>query len=84
MFRASHAINIFKKYGLYLAAKELNHSNQNTTSQYYIKIEDRNLLYDEEDQFFDHELDKILNGSDTEIQKETFCKKTKRKISKKK
>jgi nucleoside diphosphate kinase len=84
MFRASHAINIFKKYGLDLAAKELNHSNKNTTSHHYIKIEDRNLLYDEEDQFFDQELDKILNGSYTEMQKEILCKKTKRKNSKKK
>ena len=41
MFRAIHAINIFSKYGLQKAAKELNHSTDSTTSQQYIRTEDR-------------------------------------------
>lgn len=69
MFRASHAINIFKKYGLDLASRELNHSNSNTTSQHYIKIEDRNLLYNEEEQLFDKEIDEILNGENNKLDK---------------
>ena len=82
MFRASHAIYIFKKYGLDLAAKELNHMSPNTTSQNYIKIEDR-LCFDIEDKFFDKELDKILNGSDSEIRIDSFSKTSKRKKLKK-
>ena len=32
MFRATHAINIFSKYGVKMAAKELNHTRDSTTS----------------------------------------------------
>ena len=45
-----------------MAAKELNHSRDSTTSQHYIKIEDRGLLNEEEEKLFDQELDEILFG----------------------
>ena len=64
MFRATHSINIFKKYGLDMAAKELNHNSPSTTSKHYIKIEERDLLYNEEEEMFDQNLDKIINGMD--------------------
>ena len=78
MFRASHAINIFKKYGLDLAAKELNHTDQNTTNQNYIKIEDRDLLLDEEEKLFDIEIDIILNGPIEENKNNSKTKKLKK------
>lgn len=69
MFRATHAINIFSKYGLQMAAKELNHSRDSTTSQHYIKIEDRGLLNEEEERLFDQELDQILFGIEDDKKK---------------
>ena len=44
MFRSTHAVNIFKKYGLELASRELNHSHSSTTDKHYIKAEDRGLF----------------------------------------
>lgn len=69
MFRATHAINIFSKYGLQMAAKELIHSRDSTTSQHYIKIEDRGLLNEEEERLFDQELDQILFGIEDDKKK---------------
>lgn len=53
-----------KKYGF---AKELNHSNPSTTSNHYIKIEKRDLLYKEEEEIFDKNLDTIIKGIDEKI-----------------
>ena len=61
MFREIHAINIFKKYGLDMAVKELNHNNPSTT---YFKIEERDLLFNDEEELFDKYLDKIINVID--------------------
>ena len=60
MFRATHAINVFQKYGLERASKELNHSTVETTSKHYIKAEDRGLFKDEEQQLFLDNIDKII------------------------
>ena len=60
MFRTTHAVNIFSKFGLRMAAKELNHSCTSTTNAHYIKVEERGLLNNEEEFLFYQELDNIL------------------------
>ena len=67
MFRATHIINIYKKYGLELVSKELNHSRLSTTEKYYIKAEDRDLFLNEEKDLFGQEYDDISFGNDKEI-----------------
>ena len=62
MLRATHAINVFQKYGLEMAAKELNHSRISTTAQHYLKVEDRGLLANEEEKLFFNDIDEILFG----------------------
>ena len=52
-----------------MAAKELNHYMDSTTSQHYIKIEDRGLLNEEEERLFDQELDQILFGIEDDKKK---------------
>lgn len=84
MFRATHAINIFKKYGLDMAAKELNHNNSSTTSKHYVKIEERDLLYNEEEELFDKNLDKIINEIDVNDKTDTKIPKIKKKSKNKK
>ena len=64
MFRATHAVNIFKKYGLELASRELNHSHSSTTDRHYIKAEDRNLFFNEEEDFFNNKFDDIIFGKE--------------------
>lgn len=62
MFRATHAVNIFSKFGLQMAANELNHSSSSTTNKHYLKIEDRGLLNNEEKILFNNEIDEVLFG----------------------
>lgn len=62
MFRTTHAVNIFSKFGLQMAANELNLSRSSTTNQHYLKIEDRGLLNNEEKLLFNQELDEVLFG----------------------
>ena len=66
MFRVTHAVNIFSKFGLEMAAHELNHSRTSTTNQHYLKIEERDLLNDEEERLFNQEIDEVLFGHNFE------------------
>lgn len=75
MFRATHAINIFQKYILEKAAAELNHARVATISKHYIKVEDRRLLKNEEEELFDDNLDKIIFGDTRPGIKTVFSQK---------
>lgn len=83
MLRATHSINVFQKYWLEIAAKKLNHSRISTTTQHYVKAEDKGLLVNEEEKFSIMILMKYFFGKITLILKKKNIKKVKIKTLKK-